>query len=247
MTTTMRRTAVTATTTGVLALGLLLAGCTSGGAGGGDEAGSGGSSAGSTEGTFDDLASCDDVGSALGGVVDGLELRDDSTFSGDQANCQWATPTTEATDAADVTAIVVLAQRQEFSADDISAQTSQIEGTEGVETVDDSRVQAFGGQAFSQSVTQQGITASASTVLSPHGLIAVTATGAGDAAPLSTDETLDAAYGLFDCAPPGRASVLVTRPRLLVPLDTSVEWSRNVLACGPNHDSGPLDGSLSRR
>jgi len=198
MTTTMRRTAVTATTTGVLALGLLLAGCTSGGAGGGDEAGSGGSSAGSTEGTFDDLASCDDVGSALGGVVDGLELRDDSTFSGGQANCQWATPTTEATDAADVTAIVVLAQRQEFSADDISAQTSQIEGTEGVETVDDSRVQAFGGQAFSQSVTQQGITASASTVLSPHGLIAVTATGAGDAAPLSTDETLDAAYDLFD-------------------------------------------------
>ena len=198
MTTTMRRTAVTATTTGVLALGLLLAGCTSGGAGGGDEAGSGGSSAGSTEGTFDDLASCDDVGSALGGVVDGLELRGDSTFSGDQANCQWATPTTEATDAADVTAIVVLAQRQEFSADDISAQTSQIEGTEGVETVDDSRVQAFGGQAFSQSVTQQGITASASTVLSPHGLVAVTATGAGDAAPLSTDETLDAAYGLFD-------------------------------------------------
>ncbi|NQW88047.1 MULTISPECIES: hypothetical protein [unclassified Frigoribacterium] len=194
----MSRTAVTATTTGVLALGLLLAGCTSGGAGGGDEAGSGGSSAGSTEGTFDDLASCDDVGSALGGVVDGLELRGDSTFSGDQANCQWATPTTEATDAADVTAIVVLAQRQEFSADDISAQTSQIEGTEGVETVDDSRVQAFGGQAFSQSVTQQGITASASTVLSPHGLIAVTATGAGDAAPLSTDETLDAAYGLFD-------------------------------------------------
>ncbi len=198
MTTTTRRTAVTATTTGVLALGLLLAGCTSGGAGDGDEAGSGGSSAGSTEGTFDDLASCDDVGSALGGVVDGLELRGDSTFSGDQANCQWATPTTEATDAADVTAIVVLAQRQEFSADDISAQTSQIEGTEGVETVDDSRVQAFGGQAFSQSVTQQGITASASTVLSPHGLIAVTATGAGDAAPLSTDETLDAAYGLFD-------------------------------------------------
>lgn len=130
--------------------------------------------------------------------MDGLELRGDSTFSGDQANCQWATPTTEATDAADVTAIVVLAQRQEFSADDISAQTSQIEGTEGVETVDDSRVQAFGGQAFSQSVTQQGITASASTVLSPHGLIAVTATGAGDAAPLSTDETLDAAYGLFD-------------------------------------------------
>ncbi|WAC52517.1 hypothetical protein [Frigoribacterium sp. SL97] len=198
MTTTMRRTAVTATTTGVLALGLLLAGCTSGGAGDGDEAGSGGSSADSTEGTFDDLASCDDVGSALGGVVDGLELRDDSTFSGDQANCQWATPTTEATDAADVTAIVVLAQRQEFSADDISAQTSQIEGTEGVETVDDSRVQAFGGQAFSQSVTQQGITASASTVLSPHGLVAVTATGAGDDAPLSTDETLDAAYGLFD-------------------------------------------------
>ncbi|WP_277959443.1 hypothetical protein [Frigoribacterium faeni] len=198
MTTTTRRTAVTATTTGVLALGLLLAGCTSGGAGDGGDSGSGGSSSGSTEGTFDDLASCDDVGSALGGVVDGLELRDDSTFSGDQANCQWATPTTEATDAADVTAIVVLAQRQEFSADDISAQTSQIEGTEGVETVDDSRVQAFGGQAFSQSVTQQGITASASTVLSPHGLIAVTATGAGDAAPLSTDETLDAAYGLFD-------------------------------------------------
>ena len=206
MTTTTRRTAVTATTTGVLALGLLLAGCTSGGAGGGDDAGSGGSSAGSGgsgstasgEGTFDDLASCDDVGSALGGVVDGLELRDDSTFSGDQANCQWATPTTEATDAADVTAIVVLAQRQEFSADDISSQTSQIEGTQGVESVDDSRVGAFGGQAFSQTVTQQGITASASTILSPHGLIAVTATGAGDAAPLSTDETLDAAYGLFD-------------------------------------------------
>jgi hypothetical protein len=198
MTTTTRRTAVTAATTGVLALGLLLAGCTSGGAGGGDDAGSGGSSAGSAEGTFDDLASCEDVGSALGGVVDGLELREDSTFSGDQANCQWATPTTEATDAADVTAIVVLAQRQEFSADDISAQTSQIEGTEGVETVDDSRVGTFGGQAFSQSVTQQGITASASTILSPHGLIAVTATGAGDSAPLSTDETLDAAYGLFD-------------------------------------------------
>jgi hypothetical protein len=198
MSTTMRRTAVTATTTGVLALGLLLAGCTSGGAGGGDDAGSGGSSAGSAEGTFDDLASCEDVGSALGGVVEGLELRGDSTFSGDQANCQWATPTTEATDAADVTAIVVLAQRQEFSADDISSQTSQIEGTEGVETVDDSRVGTFGGQAFSQSVTQQGITASASTILSPHGLIAVTATGAGDAAPLSTDETLDAAYGLFD-------------------------------------------------
>jgi hypothetical protein len=198
MSTTMRRTAVTATTTGVLALGLLLAGCTSGGAGGGDDAGSGGSSAGSAEGTFDDLASCEDVGSALGGVVEGLELREDSTFSGDQANCQWATPTTEATDAADVTAIVVLAQRQEFSADDISAQTSQIEGTEGVETVDDSRVGTFGGQAFSQSVTQQGITASASTILSPHGLIAVTATGAGDSAPLSTDETLDAAYGLFD-------------------------------------------------
>jgi hypothetical protein len=198
MSTTMRRTAVTATTTGVLALGLLLAGCTSGGAGGGDDAGSGGSSAGSAEGTFDDLASCEDVGSALGDVVEGLELRGDSTFSGDQANCQWATPTTEATDAADVTAIVVLAQRQEFSADDISSQTSQIEGTEGVETVDDSRVGTFGGQAFSQSVTQQGITASASTILSPHGLIAVTATGAGDAAPLSTDETLDAAYGLFD-------------------------------------------------
>jgi hypothetical protein len=198
MSTTMRRTAVTATTTGVLALGLLLAGCTSGGAGGGDDAGSGGSSAGSAEGTFDDLASCEDVGSALGDVVEGLELRGDSTFSGDQANCQWATPTTEATDAADVTAIVVLAQRQKFSADDISSQTSQIEGTEGVETVDDSRVGTFGGQAFSQSVTQQGITASASTILSPHGLIAVTATGAGDAAPLSTDETLDAAYGLFD-------------------------------------------------
>ncbi|WP_082383537.1 hypothetical protein [Frigoribacterium sp. RIT-PI-h] len=206
MTTTMRRTAVTATTTGVLALGLLLAGCTSGGAGGGDDAGSDGSSTGSSGpgapasrgGTFDDLASCDDAGPALRGAGGGLELRDDSTFSGDQANCQWATPTTEATDAADVTAIVVLAQRQEFSADDISAQTSQIEGTEGVETVDDSRVGAFGGQAFSQSVTQQGITASASTILSPHGLIAVTATGAGDSAPLSTDETLDAAYGLFD-------------------------------------------------
>jgi len=206
MATSMRRTAVTAATTGVLALGLLLAGCTSGGAADDDDAASGGSSAGSVgsgstasgEGTFDDLASCDDVGAALGDVVDGLEPRDDSTFSGDQANCPWATPTTEATDAADVTAIVVLAQRQEFSADDISAQTSQIEGTQGVESVDDSRVGAFGGQAFSQTVTQQGITASASTILSPHGLIAVTATGAGDAAPLSTDETLDAAYGLFD-------------------------------------------------
>jgi len=198
MATTTRRTAVTATTTGVLALGLLLSGCTSGGAGGGGDAGSGGSSGASGEGTFDGIASCDDVGSALGDVVDGLELRDDSSFADDQANCQWATPTTEATDAADVTAIVVLAQRQEFSGDDISAQTSQIEGTEGVETVDDSRVSAFGGQAFSQTVTQQGITASASTILSPHGLVAVTATGAGDTAPLSTDETLDAAYGLFD-------------------------------------------------
>jgi hypothetical protein len=186
MSTTPRRTAATATTTGVLALGLLLAGCSSGGAGG------------DGEGTFDDLASCDDVGAALGGIVDGLQARDDSTFTDEQANCQWATPTTEGTDAADVTAIVVLAQRQDFSADDISAQTSQIEGTEGVETVDDPRVGAFGGQAFSQTVTQQGITASASTILSPHGLIAVTATGAGDTAPLSTDETLDAAYGLFD-------------------------------------------------
>ncbi|OII23810.1 hypothetical protein [Frigoribacterium sp. MCBA15_019] len=206
MTTTMRRTAVTATTTGVLALGLLLAGCTSGGAGGGDDAGSGGSSAGSDgsgstasgEGTFDDLASCDDVGSALGGVVDGLEPNANNVFQDDQASCAWLTPGVDASNIADASGILVVAQRNELSDSEMRSQIADAEAAEGVETIDDSRISAFGGQAFSQTVTQQGITASATTIISPHGLVVVTATGAGDAAPLSTDETLDAAYGLFD-------------------------------------------------
>lgn len=198
MTTTMRRTAVTATTTGVLALGLLLAGCTSGGAGDGGEAGSGGSSADSTEGTFDDLASCDDVGSALGGVVDGLEPNANNVFQDNQASCAWLTPGVNASNIADASGILVVAQRNELSDSEMRSQIADAEAAQGVETIDDSRISAFGGQAFSQTVTQEGITASATTIISPHGLVVVTATGAGDTAPLSTVETLDAAYGLFD-------------------------------------------------
>jgi hypothetical protein len=205
MATSMRRTAVTATT-GVLALGLLLAGCTSGGAGGDDDAASGGSSAGSGgsgstasgEGTLNDLTSCEDVGVALGSVIDGLEANADSAFEGNQGACAWLTPGVDESNVADASGILVVTQQNELSESDIKAQIDEAEATEGVEAIDDSRVAAFGGQAFSQTGTQQGLTASVTTILSPHGLVAVTATGAGDTAPLSTDETLDAAYGLFD-------------------------------------------------
>ncbi|MBF4600949.1 hypothetical protein ITJ55_09005 [Frigoribacterium sp. VKM Ac-1396] len=197
---------MTATTTGVLALGLLLAGCTSGGAGGDDDAASGGSSAGSGgsgstasgEGTLNDLASCDDIASALGPVIDGLEPNSNNAFQNDQGTCAWLSPGVDASNVADASGILVVTQQNELSDSELQAQIDDAEAAEGVESIDDSRVSAFGGQAFSQTGTQQGITASVTTIISPHGLIAVTATGAGDTAPLSTDETLDAAYGLFD-------------------------------------------------
>jgi len=201
MTTTISKTALTAVASGALALTLLLAGCTGSGdssdeASGSARGGSSDTAEGPTTGELADFGSCEDVGTALSDFTEGLELQDTSTFEDGAVQCSWATPTAEAAEG-NITAIVAVAQAQEFAADDITAQGDELASTEGVEESDDERAAAVDGRAFLQSASQTGFSVSGASVVTPHGLFAVTATGAGDTAPYTTEQTLDGAFALI--------------------------------------------------
>ena len=216
MTTTTSRTALTALTTGALALGLLLTGCTAGGDDSGDA--SGGSSAGSDggggdssdggaggsapaaeapeSGTLTSFASCDEVGTALGGAIDGLELQDGGSTSASSVQCIWSTPGVEPQEGS---AIIALASAQELDAAAIDEQVSQITASEGTESVDDGLASAVGGRAFVSTIDQADVPTTQASVITPHGLVIVGSTAAGEGdEPLSTDDTLALTYALLD-------------------------------------------------
>jgi hypothetical protein len=218
MTTTTSRTALTALTTGALALGLLLTGCTAGGddsgdASGGSSAGSdGGSSDGDSSdggaggsapaaeapesGTLTSFASCDEVGTALGGAIDGLELQDGGSTSASSVQCIWSTPGVEPQEGS---AIIALASAQELDAAAIDEQVSQITASEGTESVDDGLASAVGGRAFVSTIDQADVPTTQASVITPHGLVIVGSTAAGEGdEPLSTDDTLALTYALLD-------------------------------------------------
>jgi len=216
MTTTTSRTALTALTTGALALGLLLTGCTAGGddsgdASGGSSAGSDGGSGDSSDssdggsapaaeapesGTLTSFASCDEVGTALGGAIDGLELQDGGSTSASSVQCIWSTPGVEPQEGS---AIIALASAQELDAAAIDEQVSQITASEGTESVDDGLASAVGGRAFVSTIDQADVPTTQASVITPHGLVIVGSTAAGEGdEPLSTDDTLALTYALLD-------------------------------------------------
>jgi hypothetical protein len=176
-TTTTTKTAMTVLTSGAVALTLLLAGCT-------------GSDDSSTE-SSDPSSS---AGEALGSIIEGLDLQDESTETDGQLQCSWANSAANATGEIDpnAQAIVAVAQKQELDEATITSQSDQIAGQEGVTEVDDARIGDFGGRAFELEAAQEGVTLSGATVITPSGLFALSATGAGDEAPLSPAEALDA-------------------------------------------------------
>ena len=213
MTTTTSRAALTALTTGALALGLLLTGCTAGGDDSGDP--NGGSSAGSDgggdsdgaggsvpeaeapeSGTLTSFASCDEVGTALGGSIDGLELQEGGSTSASSVQCIWSTPGVEPQEGS---AIIALASAQELDAAAIDEQVSQITASEGTESVDDGLASAVGGRAFVSTIDQADVPTTQASVITPHGLVIVGSTAAGEGdEPLSTDDTLALTYALLD-------------------------------------------------
>ena len=216
MTTTTSRAALTALTTGALALGLLLTGCTAGGDdsgdasggssagsdGGGDSDGAGGSGGSVPEaeapqsGTLTSFASCDEVGTALGGSIDGLELQEGGSTSASSVQCIWSTPGVEPQEGS---AIIALASAQELDAAAIDEQVSQITASEGTESVDDGLASAVGGRAFVSTIDQADVPTTQASVITPHGLVIVGSTAAGDGdEPLSTDDTLALTYALLD-------------------------------------------------
>ena len=216
MTTTTSRAALTALTTGALALGLLLTGCTadgddsgdaSGGSsagsdGGGDSDGAGGSGGSVPEaeapesGTLTSFASCDEVGTALGGSIDGLELQEGGSTSASSVQCIWSTPGVEPQEGS---AIIALASAQELDAAAIDEQVSQITASEGTESVDDGLASAVGGRAFVSTIDQADVPTTQASVITPHGLVIVGSTAAGEGdEPLSTDDTLALTYALLD-------------------------------------------------
>ena len=217
MTTTTSRAALTALTTGALALGLLLTGCTAGGddsgdASGGSSAGSDGSGGGDSSdggaggsapaaeapesGTLTSFASCDEVGTALGGAIDGLELQDGGSTSASSVQCIWSTPGVEPQEGS---AIIALASAQELDAAAIDEQVSQITASEGTESVDDGLASAVGGRAFVSTIDQADVPTTQASVITPHGLVIVGSTAAGEGdEPLSTDDTLALTYALLD-------------------------------------------------
>ncbi|NII51736.1 hypothetical protein [Frigoribacterium endophyticum] len=217
MTTTTSRAALTALTTGALALELLLTGCTAGGDDSGDV--SGGSSEGSGDsssssdsaggsdgsapeaeapesGTLTSFASCDEVGTALGGAIDGLELQEGGSTSASSVQCIWSTPGVEPQEGS---AIIALASAQELDAAAIDEQVSQITASEGTESVDDGLASAVGGRAFVSTIDQADVPTTQASVITPHGLVIVGSTAAGEGdEPLSTDDTLALTYALLD-------------------------------------------------
>ncbi|KQR44144.1 hypothetical protein ASF82_11520 [Frigoribacterium sp. Leaf164] len=213
MTTTTSRAALTALTTGALALGLVLTGCTAGGddsgdASGGSSAGSDGSGSGSgsggsaleaeapRSGTLTSFASCDEVGTALGGSIDGLELQEGGSTSASSVQCIWSTPGVEPQEGS---AIIALASAQELDAAAIDEQVSQITASEGTESVDDGLASAVGGRAFVSTIDQADVPTTQASVITPHGLVIVGSTAAGEGdEPLSTDDTLALTYALLD-------------------------------------------------
>jgi hypothetical protein len=220
MTTTTSRAALTALTTGVLALGLLLSGCTAGGddAGSGSSSGSGStdsdSDSGSTDsdsgtdggsasaaeapesGTLTAFGSCDEVGTAFGSAIEGLELQDGGSTSASTVQCIWSTPGVQPQEGS---AIIALASAQELDAAAIDEQVSQITASEGTETVDDGLASAVGGRAFVSTVDQADVPTTQASVITPHGLVIVGSTAAGEGdEPLSADDTLALSYALLD-------------------------------------------------
>lgn len=203
-TTRTTKTAITVVTSGAVALTLLLAGCT----GSGDDASSGqsdpsGSSSASSSGTAQEtgdltgelaVTTCAEAGEALGSIIEGLDLQDESTEADGQLQCSWANGAASAEGEIDPSAqaIVAVAQVQELDEATITSQSDQIAGTDGVTEVEDARIGDIGGRAFELEASQEGVSLSGATVVTPNGLFALSATGAGDSAPLSPSEALDA-------------------------------------------------------
>jgi hypothetical protein len=200
-TTTTTKTAMTVLTSGAVALTLLLAGCT-GSDDSSSESSDPSSSASESSAAPENadltgelaVTTCADAGEALGSIIEGLDLQDESTETDGQLQCSWANGAANATGEIDpnAQAIVAVAQKQELDEATITSQSDQIAGQEGVTEVDDARIGDFGGRAFELEAAQEGVTLSGATVITPSGLFALSATGAGDEAPLSPTEALDA-------------------------------------------------------
>lgn len=194
------KTAMTVVTSGAVALTLLLAGCT-GSSDSNADSSDPSSSASESAATQEDrdltgelaVTTCADAGEALGSIVEGLDLQDESTEAGGQLQCSWANSAASAEGEIDPSAqaIVAVARTQELDEATITSQSDQIAGQEGVTEVEDARIGDLGGRAFELEAAQEGVTLAGATVITPHGLFALSATGAGDEAPLSPTEALD--------------------------------------------------------
>lgn len=200
----MRTTTTTllAATTGALALSLLLAGCSGSSSDDGGDPSSAPEAAASQDATTEEgagglsgelaaLASCDDATALLGDLVADLTLQEEQSSTTEAAStCAWSS---DPTDIANIRVLAVQVQRQELDAEQRAAQADaaaqQIDGT----VVDDERSAGFDGRSLTGSTEAAGLTVSIGSVVTPAGVVVLTATGASGA-PLTPEETLDGAF-----------------------------------------------------
>jgi len=202
MRTTTTTTAVLATTTGALALSLLLAGCSGTSSDEGGDPSSAPEAAASQDATTEQgagglsgelvaLASCDDATALLGDLVVDLTLQEEQSSTTEAAStCAWSS------DPADIANLRVLAlqvQREELDADQRAAQADAAAQQIGGSVVDDERSDEFDGRSITGTADAATFTVSIGSVVTPTGVVVMTATGASGA-PLTPEESLDAAF-----------------------------------------------------
>lgn len=195
---------VLASTTGALALSLLLAGCTGGGSDSGSDGSSGSAEGGSTSEASTEAtpeptgelalpASCDEVGARMGDLVDGLELTAQSTISDTEAECTWSTPEGDATGFAQV--LFYAEAGAEGAAGIDSFTDGSLQGAT-VEELEDDRVDAVDGRAYSASAERDGATGALLGVATDQAGVGVGSIRVGGAA--TPDELLDIAFEFID-------------------------------------------------
>ena len=200
------KTAMTVVTSGAVALTLLLAGCT----GSGDSESSGDSSSSASASSAPEerdltgelaVTTCADAGDSLGSTVEGLDLQDDSTESDAQLQCYWANEEATADGdevSPDAAAVFFVAQKQEFTAEEIVTQGDAAAAQQGASEIEDDRVAAFGGRAFYADPAQSDtLVSSGALVVTPHGVFGVQSASPGDEAPISSERALDATLQLL--------------------------------------------------
>jgi len=197
MRTVSRRAAITTTTTtGLVALSLLLAGCTGSGASDSDaadgpDASSSASATTAAEATGELLVptTCDDVAASLGSVVGtGTLAADQMTMTETEAGCTWSDDATGGR-------VGFFLKAEDGSPDDLAAQITDAFDQIPVDEVDDERVDDFDGKVFQGTDEINGLAGQIAYVVTPHGVVALVGAGAAGTTPFDAEAGLD---GLFE-------------------------------------------------